>query len=100
MKRMAIALATMSLIAASSSSVAQDGAAIYKTKCSSCHGATGEGKPAVKAPTLKGTTWEASQIAQFIVKGESARKVPHNKGVSGVSDEQAKAVAEFVKSLK
>ncbi len=35
---------------------ANQGASLYKTKCAGCHGTKGEGKPAVKAPALKGTS--------------------------------------------
>jgi mono/diheme cytochrome c family protein len=79
---------------------AEDGAALYKTKCAPCHGASGEGKPVIKAPALKGTSWDADRIVQHITKGEPDSKAPHNKGISGVNDAQAKAIAEFVKTLK
>jgi len=79
---------------------AANGAALYKSKCGGCHGANGEGKPAVKAPALKGTTRDAAQITEHLTKGESGSKPPHNKGISGLSEEQAKAVAEYVKSLQ
>jgi len=72
----------------------------FTKKCAGCHGPNGEGKPAMKAPTLKGTSLEADQIAKHITKGESGSKAPHNKGIAGLSDEQAKALAEWVKSLK
>jgi len=79
---------------------AEDGAALYKSKCAVCHGANGEGKPAMKAPALKGTTLTPDKISEHITKGEPTSKAPHNKGISGVSDEQAKAIAEYVKTLK
>jgi cytochrome c len=79
---------------------ATDGASLYKTKCAGCHGANGEGKPAVKAPAVKGTSLTADQLAQHITKGEATSKAPHNKGVSGVSDADAKSIAEFIKTLK
>lgn len=79
---------------------ADDGAALYKRKCAGCHGTSGEGKPAMKAPQLKGTTLEPAQIVQHITKGEPASKPPHNKGISGLTDDQAMAIAEYVKSLK
>jgi mono/diheme cytochrome c family protein len=60
---------------------AEDGAALYKTKCSVCHGASGEGKPAMKSPALKGTTLTVDQLVQHITKGEAASKAPHNKGI-------------------
>lgn len=79
---------------------AHDGAALYKSKCAGCHGAGGEGKPVMKAPTLKGTALTTEQIAQHVTKGEASSKPPHNKGISGVQEEQAKAIAEFIKTLK
>jgi mono/diheme cytochrome c family protein len=78
---------------------ADDGAALYKKKCAGCHGANGEGKPAMKAPALKGTTMDADQLVQHISKGESTSKAPHNKGMSGLKPDQAKAIADYVKTL-
>ena len=79
---------------------ADDGAALYKAKCAGCHGAGGQGKPAVKAPALKGSALDADKIAQHITKGESNSKPPHKKGIPGVTEAQAKAIAEFIKTLK
>ena len=87
-------------MAALASWAAEDGAALYKKKCAGCHGANGEGKPAMKAPALKGTKMEADQIVQHLMKGEPDSKPPHNKGMSGVTEDQAKAIADYVKSLK
>jgi len=81
-------------------SAAEDGAALYKAKCASCHGASGEGKPATKAPALKGTSLDADAIAENITKGKAGSKAPHGKAIAGVSEAQAKAIAEFVKTLK
>jgi cytochrome c len=95
-----VGLATMLLLTALSSWAADDGGALYKGKCAGCHGAGGEGKPAMKAPALKGTSLDANQIAEQITKGGSGSKAPHNKGISGLNDEQAKAIAAWVKTLK
>ena|SRR6516164_1819083 len=92
----ALALMVMS----ATSWAANDGAALYKQKCAGCHGANGEGKPAMKAPALKGTTLEVNQVVEHITKGEATSKVPHNKGISGVSEAQAKEIAEYIKTLK
>ena len=78
---------------------ADDGAALYKAKCAGCHGAAGEGKPAVKAPALKGTALDAGKIADHITKGEPNSKPPHKKGITGLTDAQAKVIADFVKAL-
>ena len=98
-RNLMVSLATMSLVV-SLASWADDGAALYKTKCAGCHGANGEGKPAIKAPALKGTNLEVNQIAEHITKGESGSKAPHNKGIAGLNDAQAKMIAEWVKTLK
>lgn len=95
-----LALMATFLIASTASLSGQDGAALYKKKCAGCHGASGEGKPAIKAPALKGTNMEASQIAEHITKGEPSSKAPHNKAIAGLNEEQAKAIAEFVRTLK
>jgi mono/diheme cytochrome c family protein len=98
--KFASGLAIFLLLTSTASWAADQGATLYKSKCSGCHGAKGEGKPAIKAPALKGTTMEASQIAEHITKGEPESKAPHNKGIAGISDDQAKAIAEYVKTLK
>ena len=77
-----------------------DGAALYKSKCAQCHGANGEGKPAMKAPALKGTTKGEEEIVALLTKGEPQRKAPHTKSLSGMDETQGKAIAEYVKALK
>ena len=76
---------------------AADGAATYKAKCAACHGPEGQGKI---GPALKGTALSADQITDLLSKGEDAKKAPHKKAISGLSADDAKAVAEYVKSLK
>ena len=76
---------------------AQDGAATYKAKCASCHGPEGQGKV---GPALKGISLTDAQIADLLTKGEDAKKAPHKKGMAGLSADDAKAIATFVKSLK
>jgi mono/diheme cytochrome c family protein len=93
-------LAVMLLLGSSCSRAAEDGAALYKSKCAGCHGANGEGKPAIKAPALKGTTLDVKQITDHLTKGEPTSKPPHNKGMAGMTDDQATAIAQFVKTLK
>ena len=88
-------LLVMSLV----SWAADDGAALYKKKCAGCHGPNGEGKPAMKAPALKGTNLELNQITDQITEGKPGSKKPHTAGIHGLSKEQAKAIAEYIKSL-
>jgi mono/diheme cytochrome c family protein len=76
---------------------AHDGAAIFKAKCATCHGPEGDGKI---GPAVKGTTLTADQIAEMLTKGNDARKPPHKKPLASLSANDAKAVADFVKTLK
>jgi mono/diheme cytochrome c family protein len=76
---------------------AADGAAVFKAKCAMCHGPEGQGKV---GPALKGTSLSADQIVTLLSTGDDAKKPPHKKAVNGVSADDAKAVADFVKSLK
>ena len=80
-------------------SYADEGAALYKTRCAACHGATGEGKPAMKAPTIKGTKLDVNQLVDHLSKGEAASRPPHNKAMPGLKEDQAKAIAAYVKTL-
>jgi len=75
---------------------AADGAATYKAKCAACHGPEGQGKI---GPALKGTALSVDQITDLLTKGEDAKKAPHKKPVLPAADD-AKAVADFVKTLK
>jgi len=76
---------------------AADGAATYKAKCAACHGPEGQGKI---GPALKGTSLSAEQITDLLTKGDAAKKAPHKAAISSLAADDAKAVAEFVKSLK
>jgi mono/diheme cytochrome c family protein len=96
--RVSILVGSM-LLLTTLSPAAEDGGVLYKSKCASCHGADGEGKPAMKAPALRGTPLTANQIMDRITKGVAASKAPHDKGLPGISDAEAKAISEFVKTL-
>jgi mono/diheme cytochrome c family protein len=76
---------------------AADGAATYTKKCAACHGPEGQGKV---GPAVKGTSLTADQITDLLTKGNDGKKAPHKKAVMGVSAEDAKAVADYVKTLK
>ena len=95
MKRSLMLLAAFAL--ASSMAWAQDGAALYKSKCAVCHGAMGEGKV---GPSLQKTSLTKQQIDDLLTKGAEGKKTPHSKAMSGLTAEQAAAVATYVGTLK
>jgi len=98
---MRITLALLLVVVLSASlalpAFAADGAATFKTKCAMCHGPEGQGKT---GPALKGTALTADQIVDLLTKGNDAKKIPHKKPMAGLAADDAKAVADFVKSLK
>jgi len=74
--------------------LAQDGAALFKTKCAMCHGDQGQGKPPM-APKIAGS----AKVETVLTKGGEA-KAPHIKPMSTVTPDQVTAIAAFVKGLK
>jgi cytochrome c553 len=77
---------------------AEDGAELYKSHCAACHGDKGEGKKEAKMPALKGTKKTADQIVAFLMKGESGKTMHANP--IGVTEDQAKALADYIKAMK
>jgi hypothetical protein len=43
---------------------------------------------------------DVSQVVEHITKGEATSKARHNTGISGVSEAQAKEIADYIKNLK
>lgn len=87
-------------VTAATAVFAQDqdaGQSVYKSKCAMCHGPNGEGK---SGPKLAGTTATEDDIVMMLSKGKEGKKAPHGKAISGLTDEQVKAVSHYVKSLK
>jgi mono/diheme cytochrome c family protein len=102
------ALAAVSVLFASSVSVAQDAAAIYAKQCVSCHGPKGKGdgpagqylnpKPTDFAVSLKGQTDE--WIEKSITGGGAAvGKSPIMPAYPKLTPDQAKGLVAYVKSL-
>jgi mono/diheme cytochrome c family protein len=92
-------LVFLAFISIAAFSFEEDGAALFKAKCSICHGPKGEGGPAMKAPSLKETALTANQIVEHLSKGSEHRRFPHNQPFVGVTPEQIKTLSEFVKTL-
>ena len=71
-----------------------DAAALYKSKCFACHGATAEKKfDATKAD---------DELIQTVLKGKKLEKPPNMPGFEekGITADQAKALVAFMKSQK
>jgi len=77
---------------------AEDGAALYDSKCSMCHGDKGEGNPP-DIPKLAGTSMTVEKLVEYLTKGDPAKNV-HKEPINDLNADQAKAMAEFVKKMK
>ena len=108
MKRIAIITAALMLIAiALPVMAAEDGAALFKTKCAACHGKTGAGDtPIAKAKAIKDLGSAEIQkltdadLTDMIANGGPNKVKGHDFKAKGLSDEQVKALVAFVRTLK
>lgn len=99
--RSQIVLAAAVLLAGSMC-FAEDGAALYKSKCAMCHGATGTpsagmikamGIKPVSDPAIQALT--VAQISATVKNGKGKMKP-----IAGLTDPQVSAVAAYFKTLK
>jgi len=90
------------VLLAGSMCFAEDGAAIYKSKCAMCHGPAGTpsagiakmmGIKPVSDPSMK--TLTESQIVSVVKNGKGKMKP-----IVGLTDAQVSAVAAYFKTLK
>ncbi len=93
----------LSLLIASVSLMAADGAALFK-KCAACHGAKGEKKALGKSAVIGG---EAASVTEKKLHGYKAGTLnQHGMGalmkgqVASYSDADIKAVSEYIAGLK
>ena len=71
---------------------AASGEKTFKAKCTGCHGANAEGKPAMKSPSIKGKN------ADEITKAFSAS--PKHAGVKSLTPIDIKDLAAYLATLK
>jgi len=77
---------------------ADDGAALYKTKCSACHGADAAGKPAAKIPSLSSDEQKKKSDADVAAAITGTAK--HPAPVKGLSADDAKAIVTYLRTLQ
>lgn len=72
----------------------EDAAATYKTKCVACHGAKAEKK-------FEATIAEAEMV-KIVMTGKKPEKPPNMPayGEKGITEDQAKALVAYMRSLK
>ena len=100
MKRIAAVLfgiplvATVLLISVHARTTSDDDAALYKSNCAVCHGATAEKKV--------DKTKADDELTQTVLKGKKLEKPPNMPAFEerGITADQAKALVGYMKSLK
>jgi len=103
MKRIGVSIAVLSLAAliALPALAAEDGAALYKSKCAMCHGADGVAKKMAEPsrnlndPKFQEAT-SKEEVAKIVAEGKGKMKGLKDK----LTPEQVEAVASHVKTLK
>ncbi|NOS35786.1 MAG: c-type cytochrome [Deltaproteobacteria bacterium] len=106
MRTIVLAVATVIIFGMSSVAMASGGAAIYKSKCSACHGQNAQGTPGM-APSIAGTDFikgDAGPIVDAIVNGRAGaaktyKNFPMAMPKLGISEADAKAITDYLKSL-
>lgn len=105
MPRCALILTAGCLVLASFAVAAPDqpdGAALFKQKCSMCHGADGKGFAALKTPDFTDPKWQASksdkEIASIIKNGKQGTMM--QAFGSQLKDDEIDALVKQIRSLK
>ena len=97
-----IALALF-LILPNLSWAADDGAAIYKSKCAACHGVDLAGKPASKIPSLVSDGAKSASdadLSDMIANGGKDKKSMHSFANKGVTPDQVKMVVTYIREAQ
>ena len=81
---------------------AEDGAALFQSKCAVCHGKTGAADTSIgKSKNIKDLASEDiqkltdDQLTDFIANGKA-----HGFKAKGLTDDQIKALVTFIRTLK
>ena len=106
MRKIVLAVATVVIFGTSGVAMASGGAAIFKSKCSACHGQKAQGTPGM-APQLAGSDFikgDAGPIKTTIMNGRSGaakkyKNFPMAMPKLGISAADADAIVSYLKSL-
>lgn len=106
MKRMLAGAAAVLALGSFSLALAEDGAAVYKSKCMPCHGP--EGKGTAMAPAVMGNqfikTASEQELSDVILKGREGAAKKYKQYAIGMpaqklSDAETKSVIAYMKEL-
>lgn len=101
-KSLSLVLLVMLILVAAPVAFAADGAATYKAKCASCHGADGSGQsPVGKSMKLRDLrspeVQKQSDQELFAITADGKGKMPAYKGK--LADDEIKALVAYMRSI-
>ncbi len=86
---------------------AENGAALFQSKCAACHGKTGAADtPIAKAKNIKDLgspeiqKLTDAELTDMIANGGKNKVKGHDFKAKGITDEQIKALVGFIRTLK
>jgi len=82
---------------------AQDGAALYRSKCVACHGATGAGRPAIPGTNLLAEAARKASdadLTEAIARGGKKKLASHAYETKGVKPAEIEALVKYVRTLQ
>ncbi|MGE5648492.1 MAG: c-type cytochrome [Acidobacteriota bacterium] len=85
------------------SAQAQDGAALFKSKCVACHNTKGQGRTSMKGTNLLSDEAKKKtddELTDQILNGGPSKKASHAFGKKGVTPDQAKAIVAYIRTLQ
>lgn len=87
--------------------MAEDGAALFQSKCAACHGKNGAADTSIaKAKNLKNLASDEAQaltdteMTEMIANGGPNKTKGHEFKAKGLTDDQIKSLITFIRSLK
>lgn len=95
-----------SLLIPCSPVAADDGAALFNTKCAPCHGKDGRGKPSTKAADLVSdkvkamTDGDIKDLIASRTNGEQEKKPMHTFQKKRMTDDQRNAIVAHIRELQ
>ena len=106
-KAVVITIALFVLSVALPVAAAEDGAALFKTKCAACHGKTGAADtPVAKAKNIKDLgsadiqKMTDAELTDMIANGGKNKTKGHEFKAKGLTDDQITALVSFIRTLK
>jgi mono/diheme cytochrome c family protein len=82
---------------------AQDGAALYRSKCLACHGASGAGKPALKGTNLLADAARKATdaaLTETVARGGKNKIASHAYENKGLKPAEIQMLVQYVRTLQ